>query len=161
MVKYWQKLILMSIFCQFSSLTSSIYWQIQYKTKKLNTNIFWKPYVRFPSHKNYIDQCTQSDMMNLFKWSYSQFLFSWNIVSNLLKGALDKYDIYLFISNSIEDFKLDLYWNFQLIEFSFWTASSSECTIGYCIVYLLKLTLKNRKCQKYSYFFSKVSQSRR
>ena len=23
-------------------------------------------------------------MMNLFKWSYSQFLFSWNIVSNLL-----------------------------------------------------------------------------
>ena len=85
MVKYWQKLILMSIFCQFSSLTSSIYWQIQYKTKKLNTNIFWKPYVRFPSNKNYIDQCTQSDMMNLFKWSYSQFLFSWNIVSNLLK----------------------------------------------------------------------------
>ena len=31
---------LMSIFCQFSSLTSSIYWQIQYKTKKLKTNIF-------------------------------------------------------------------------------------------------------------------------
>ena len=75
----------MSIFCQFSSLTSSIYWQIQYKTKKLNTNISWKPYVRFPSNKNYIDQCTQSDMMNLFKWSHSQFLFSWNIVSNLLK----------------------------------------------------------------------------
>ena len=76
----------MSIFCQFSSLTSSIYWQIQYKTKKLNTNISWKPYVRFPSNKNYIDQCTQSDMMNLFKWSYSQFLFSWNIVSNLLNA---------------------------------------------------------------------------
>ena len=75
----------MSIFWQFSSLTSSIYWQIQYKTKKLNTNISWKPYVRFPSNKNYIDRCTQSDMMNLFKWSYSQFLFSWNIVSNLLK----------------------------------------------------------------------------
>ena len=74
----------MSIFCQFSSLTSSIYWQIQYKTKKLNTNISWKPYVRFPSNKNYIDQCTQSDMINLFKWSYSQFLFSWNIISNLL-----------------------------------------------------------------------------
>ena len=31
------------------------------------------------------------------------------------KGALDKYDIYLFIPNSIEDFKLDIYWNFQLI----------------------------------------------
>ena len=27
-----------------------------------------------------------------------------------------------------------------------WTASSSECPIGYCIVYLLKSTLKNRKC---------------
>ena len=32
-----------------------------------------------------------------------------------LKGALDKYGIYLFISNYIKDFKLDLYWNFQLI----------------------------------------------
>ena len=29
----------MNIFCQFSSLTSSIYWQIQYKTKKLKTSI--------------------------------------------------------------------------------------------------------------------------
>ena len=36
----------MSIFCQFSSLTSSIYWQIQYNTKKLKTSTFWKPYVR-------------------------------------------------------------------------------------------------------------------
>ena len=77
----------MSVFCQFSSLTSSIYWQIQYKTKKLKTNIFWKPYVQFPSNKNYIDQCTKSDMMNLSKWFYSQFLFSWNIVSNLLKAC--------------------------------------------------------------------------
>ena len=34
---------------------------------------------------------------------------------HIVKGALDKYDIYLFISNSVEDFKLDLYWNFQLI----------------------------------------------
>ena len=33
----------------------------------------------------------------------------------LLKGALDKYNIYLFISNSIEDFKLNQYRNFQLI----------------------------------------------
>ena len=31
------------------------------------------------------------------------------------KGALDKYDIYLFISNSIEDFKLNQYQKFQLI----------------------------------------------
>ena len=29
--------------------------------------------------------------------------------SKVIKGALDKNDIYLFISNSIEDFKLDLY----------------------------------------------------
>ena len=90
----------MSIFCQFSSLTSSIYWQIQYKTKKLNTNIFWKPYVRFPSNKNYIDQCTQSNMMNLFKWSYSQFLFSWNIVSNLLKAGQMKQKIEEFYRSS-------------------------------------------------------------
>ena len=34
-----------------------------------------------------------------------------------------------------------------------WTASSPECPISQCIVYLLKSTLKNSKCQKYSYFF--------
>ena len=33
----------------------------------------------------------------------------------IFKGALDKYNIYLFISDSIEDFKLNQYWNFQLI----------------------------------------------
>ena len=32
-----------------------------------------------------------------------------------IKGALDKYDIYLFISNSVEDFELNQYQNFQLI----------------------------------------------
>ena len=32
-----------------------------------------------------------------------------------LKGALDKNNIYLFISNSIEDFKLNQYQIFQLI----------------------------------------------
>ena len=31
------------------------------------------------------------------------------------KGALDNYNIYLFISNSIEDFKLNQYPDFQLI----------------------------------------------
>ena len=31
------------------------------------------------------------------------------------KGALDKYNIYLFISNSTEDLKLNQYQNFQLI----------------------------------------------
>ena len=66
---------------------SSIYWQIQCDTKKLKTSIFWKPYVRFPSNKNYNDLCT-SNMINLFKWFYSQILFSWNIVSNLLKWEL-------------------------------------------------------------------------
>ena len=35
-------------------------------------------------------------------------------ISNL-KGALDKYNIYLFIYNSIENFKLNQYRNFQLI----------------------------------------------
>ena len=32
-----------------------------------------------------------------------------------LKGALDKYDLYLFIPNSIENLKLNQYQNFQLI----------------------------------------------
>ena len=32
-----------------------------------------------------------------------------------VKGALDKYNIYLFISNSIEDFKLNQHQNFQFI----------------------------------------------
>ena len=32
----------------------------------------------------------------------------------LIKGALDKYNIYLFISNSMENFKLNQYRNFQL-----------------------------------------------
>ena len=32
-----------------------------------------------------------------------------------IKGALDKYNIYLFISNSIEYFKLNQYQNFQMI----------------------------------------------
>ena len=30
-------------------------------------------------------------------------------------GALDKYNIYLFMSNFIEDFKLNQYWKFKLI----------------------------------------------
>ena len=32
-----------------------------------------------------------------------------------IKVSLDKYDISLFISNSIEDFKLNRYQNFQLL----------------------------------------------
>ena len=36
-------------------------------------------------------------------------------IRNTIKGALDKYNIYLFISNSIGDFKLSQYRNFQLI----------------------------------------------
>ena len=32
-----------------------------------------------------------------------------------IKGALDKCNSYLFISNSIENFKFNQYWKFQLI----------------------------------------------
>ena len=39
----------------------------------------------------------------------------WWIEEGHFKGALDKYNIYLFKSNSIEDFKLNQYRNFQLI----------------------------------------------
>ena len=45
--------------------------------------------------------------MNLYLASYLLYIG--------FKGALDKYTIYLFISNSIEDFKLIQYRNFQLI----------------------------------------------
>ena len=34
---------------------------------------------------------------------------------------------------------------FSFYEVFLWTASSPECPVGYCIVYLLKSTLKNRK----------------
>ena len=37
------------------------------------------------------------------------------IYNKIIRGALDKYNIHLFISYSIEDFKLKQYWNFQLI----------------------------------------------
>ena len=38
-----------------------------------------------------------------------------NTMSIIIKGALDKYNIYLFTFNSIEDFKSNQYRNFQLI----------------------------------------------
>ena len=65
-----------------------------------------------------------------------------------IKGALDKYNIYL-LSNCIEDFKLNQCWNFQLIlpmHFHFrwgilWTASSSECPVGYCYFILYSTVL--------------------
>ena len=37
------------------------------------------------------------------------------IMPRTVKGALDKYNIYLFISNSIENFKFNQYQHFQLI----------------------------------------------
>ena len=83
-----------------------------------------------------------------------------------IKGALDKYDIYLLISNFMEELKLNQYQNFQIIlpmHFILWgilwTASSSECPIDYCIVYLLKLTLKNKNARNIN-ISSKVYQSR-
>ena len=71
------------------------------------------------------------------------------------KGALDKYNIYLMISKSVEDIKLNpLLPADSAIAFSFYDvfcetfvdSISPVCPIGYCIVYLLKSTLKNRKC---------------
>ena len=38
-----------------------------------------------------------------------------NILGRIFKGALGKHNIYLLISKSIRDIKLDQYWNFQLI----------------------------------------------
>ena len=50
----------MSIFCQFSSLTSSIYWPIQYKETK-NEQIL-KTACQIFFKQNYNDQYTQSNM---------------------------------------------------------------------------------------------------
>ena len=84
----------------------------------------------------------------------------WDENSFQFKGALDKYNIYHFISNSIEDFRLNRYRNFQLIlpmrfHFTRYFVNSiiSRVSHRYCIVYLLKSILKNRKYWKYSYFF--------
>ena len=62
-------------------------------------------------------------LLFVLKYMYTSLLlkmingFSWpaRIMVSPFKGALDKYNIYLFISYSIEDFKLIQYWNFQLI----------------------------------------------
>ena len=37
LAKYWQNYIFMTTFCQFSSLSLSMYWQKQYHTKKSKT----------------------------------------------------------------------------------------------------------------------------
>ena len=72
-----------------------------------------------------------------------------------IKGPLDKYSIYLFISTSIEELKSNQYRNFQLIlpmHFDFEVFCEQyylQCPTNYCIVsclYLLKSILKNRKC---------------
>ena len=39
-----------------------------------------------------------------------------SLLSNLrFKGALDNYNIYIFVSNFVQNFELKQYWNFQLI----------------------------------------------
>ena len=58
------------------------------------------------------------------RWLFWSKVFYWGSVASEekywgiktpLKGALDKYDICIFILNSIEEFKLNQYRNFQLI----------------------------------------------
>ena len=41
-------------------------WQIQFNTKKLETSIFWKPYVRFPSNKNHIHESIYMILKSVF-----------------------------------------------------------------------------------------------
>ena len=66
LAKYCQKLILMSIFCQFPSLNSSIYWQIQYNTKKLKKSIFWNHTSDFLQTKTIM-----ISILSLTWWIYS------------------------------------------------------------------------------------------
>ena len=47
-------------------------------------------------------------------WSW-KLINIYSVLYKIIKGALDKYNIYLFKSNSIENFKLNQYRNFQLI----------------------------------------------
>ena len=60
----------------------------------------------------------QSMYSKLKFWDYNEknstFYLTKKEIKNI-KGALDKYYIYLCISNSIENIKLNHYWNFQLI----------------------------------------------
>ena len=57
-----------------------------------------------------------------------------------LKEALDKYNTYLFISNSIEDYKFNQNWNFQPIlpmrfHFKRYSVSSSIFRVSHRLLY--------------------------
>ena len=82
----------------------------------------------------------------------------------IIKGALDKYNIYLFVlSNSLEDFKLNQYRKFQLIlpmrvhfmRYFMNSVISRVSHIGYCIEYLLKSTSKKYKMLEIFVFLQK------
>ena len=81
---------------------------------------------------------------------------------------MDKYNIYLFISNSIKDLELNQYRNFQLIlpmNFHFMKYFVNSIIfrvshLGFCIVYLLKSTLKKKENVRNIHISSKVSHSR-
>ena len=61
-----------------------------------------------------------------------------NLFYMYLKGALDKYNIYLFISNSMEDSKLNLYRNFQLrFDFMRYFVKSIIFRVSYRLLYCL------------------------
>ena len=57
-----------------------------------------------------------SDNHNNMRHTCAKDLLDSNFIQAVIKGALDKYDIYLFISNSTENFKLNQCRNFQLIQ---------------------------------------------
>ena len=100
-------------------------------------------------------------------WIYMCTRFSW--LSHWyrflpLKGTLDKYNIYLFISNSLKDFKLNQYQNFQLILpllFHFMRYFVNSIIFGmshrllYCV--FIEVDFETRKCHKYPYFFKSKS----
>ena len=82
-----------------------------------------------------------------------------------LKGALEKYNIYLFVSYSIEDFELNQYWNFQLIlpmsfHFMRYFVNSIIFRVSHWLLFLLKLTFKKIENAINIDISSKVNQSR-
>ena len=103
-------------------------------------------------------------------WSWSSFLshqlaafVHLQCKSYLLKGASDKYNIYPFISTSTENFKTNTKISSWFGRCVFvlcgilWTASSSECPIGHCIVYLLKSLWKIENAKNNHIFFKSKS----
>ena len=90
------------------------------------------------------------------KW---KIMLVWKIEAKNWEEALDKCNIYHFISNSIENFKLNQYWNFQLIlslcyPFMSYFVNSIIFRVSHWLLYciFIKVNLKDIKYKNSLYF---------